>query len=676
MKSLILYYLALWGILVVCLGVFIYKYEPFATLAPGDYTSVASVNGQVYSVDTVIKKSVDVIPYSLGNNLTLGQVQPSYSNSTIQGGGGSSGPDNGMGLYDWMVLMGPYAPTDSPSTLSPAVITSPAPLLTTTPSSGPTPTIVPTTKPFTSLPTTPVPTTPVPTTPVPTTPVPTTPVPTTPVPTTPAPVQTSAFSNVSVTNLGSGDVNTTYITMGKTYSICVLTNTGVNYTVSYNLASASLMYVLAVGGGGGGASWDSGGGGGGGVVVKPVYLPLGNGTITVNIGNGGAGGPAGGSAVIGNNTTVNFSNASGSNITAYGGGAVGAYSAGGTGGNSSVPNANGNFGYSGGAFFSTGSGVASGGGGGGAGSPALYSFSNYAYYAAGGNGYQCLLAPIAGFTPSGKSNLGSYFWGAGGGSGNFNPQGNPNNSGGMGGGGGGSGSIGGNGGTGGYNPGGGGQANIGINGGNGGANTGSGGGGTCVANGGNGGSGMVVLAFPQLGQNYLVPNYNFASPAVTANSALLNPTSIPGWTFSGNLASNTQGMTGPNGNYIIGNGTNGGYVFQCPYGQMFMCQFYTATSNNFSMTSTAFYLFAQTYSVSFVVATRGLFNAAHVMTVSLAGGSVSTASFLTSSSMQYPWIPMAFTCTPPSAGYYNLKVSWTTSNSSDSTIAISQILVT
>jgi len=191
----------------------------------------------------------------------------------------------------------------------------------------------------------------------------------------------------------------------------------------------------------------------------------------------------------------------------------------------------------------------------------------------------------------------------------------------------------------------------------------------------NGGSGICILAFPNILETYLVTNYNFASPAVTANSVILNPSSIPGWTASGTIASNTQGAMGTYGNFVIGNGTNGGYVYPCPYGQLFGCQFYTASSNSFSLTSAAIALSARTYTVTFVATTRSLFNNAQVLTVTLAGGSVSTQSTFTTSSTQYPWTPFSFTCTPATAGNYNMIVTWSTSNTTDTMIAISQILV-
>jgi len=466
---------------------------------------------------------------------------------------------------------------------------------------------------------------------------------------------------------------------GQTYSVCVLTQAGMNYIVNYNNQNPSLMYVLAVGGGAGGGYADGGGGGAGGVAIWPVSLPAGTNVVNVVVGAGaGGGGSYQAPTSIGGNTTVQFPATPGSNLTAYGGQGPGlGYGVGGNAGNMTVPNSKGNFAY-------TGSGAGSGpgyvgGGGGGAGSPCQYTFAAQGYYSIGGKGIRCVLPPIANFTPPGKSVLGSYYWGGGGGSGS-NCGNSPNCDGGLGGGGGGAGSYAGKGGTGGYNVGGGGAVGVGGDAGSGGANTGSGGGGVCLGRTGTGGSGIVVLAFPQLVETYLVNNYNFASPAPPTNGFILNPSSIPGWTASGTLAGNTQGTTGPNGNFVIGNGTNGGYMYQSPYGQMFMCQFYWGQTNSFSLTSAPFTLLARTYTVSFIAATRSLFNAAQVMTVTLMGtnalGSVSTQSTFTTSSTQYPWTPFSFTCTAPVAGNnYYLVITWSTSITADTMIGISQILV-
>jgi hypothetical protein len=181
-------------------------------------------------------------------------------------------------------------------------------------------------------------------------------------------------------------------------------------------------------------------------------------------------------------------------------------------------------------------------------------------------------------------------------------------------------------------------------------------------------------------KNYLVTNYNFASPAAAANSLIQNPSSIAGWTATGTLTSNTQGVTGTYGNFVVANGTNGGYMYPCPYGTFFMCQFYGMASNSFTLTSATFTLYARTYTVSFVAATRGVFNTAQVMTVTLMGtsalGSVSTQTTFTASNTQYPWTPFSFTGTAPvTATNYYLLITWSTSNTADSMIGISQILV-
>lgn len=504
-------------------------------------------------------------------------------------------------------------------------------------------------------------------------------------------VTTTAFSSVSITNTMANDTNTTYTTNGTTYYISTLTRTDASYVVSYTTSSSTLMYVLAVGGGAGGASYDSGGGGAGGVVITPVLLPSGSGTVTVSIGAGGAGAPGGGGGSNGGTTFISFSTASSSNITAFGGQGVPVYSNGGNAGNLSTGTNNAylNFAYIGGAALSPAGGGFTGGGGGGAGascqSNTIYStiaLANLTFNAGGGNGIQCLLSPIANYTPTSKNIISSYYWGGGGGGG-INQQGVTyiNNNGGLGGGGGGSGSFAGTAGANGYNSGVNGQLGNGPSGGNAGANTGSGGGGSLTGTGGNGGSGFVALAFPQTSQGYLVTNYNFTSPAVSgSNTVTLNPATVTGWTLtgtgsgSGNLTNNTTGVAGTYGNYMIGTGSNG-YTYASPYVTCFLVQFYNQSSNSFSITSTPFFMTARTYSVSFITATRSVFDASNNMTVSLAGGSVSTSSTFTTSSTLNPWKPLAFTCTPSTSGYYSLTVTWSTTNANDSTMAISQILV-
>ena len=505
-------------------------------------------------------------------------------------------------------------------------------------------------------------------------------------------ITTAGFSSVSITNIMGNDNNTTYTTNGTTYYISTLTRTDASYIVSYTTASSTLMYVLAVGGGGGAGSYDGGGGGGGGVVITPVLIPSGSGTVTVSIGKGGTGSLSGGTGTSGGTTFIRFSTASGSNITAFGGqGDLGQYSNGGYAGYllNGTNNAYLNFAYAGGGGVSPAGGGFTGGGGGGAGTPyisnTIYSTSavaNVTFNAGGGNGIQCLLAPIANYTPTSKNILSYYYWGGGGGGG-INQGGVTyiNNNGGLGGGGGGSGSYGGTAGAYGYNAGVSGTVGVGNDGGSAGANTGSGGGSSCVGNNGSGGSGFVALAFPQTSQSYLVTNYNFTSPAVSgSNTVTLNPATVTGWTLTGtgsgssNLVNNTTGVTGTYGNYMIGTGSNG-YTYASPYVTCFLVQFYNKSSNSFSITSTPFFMAARTYSVSFITATRSIFDASNIMTVSLAGGSVSTSTTFTTSNILNPWKPLAFTCTPATAGYYSLTVTWSTTNVNDTTMAISQILV-
>lgn len=137
--------------------------------------------------------------------------------------------------------------------------------------------------------------------------------------------------------------------------------------------------VLVVGGGGGGGSTWGGGGGAGGLVFVPGY-PLSAGVYTVRVGQGGAGIPAPGTSVPGNDGTPSRF----AHFQALGGGGGGSVSgnsprAGGSGGSGSVGTAGGQglqpdsgtggYGNPGGPSTSGGAFNEANGGGGGAGAP-------------------------------------------------------------------------------------------------------------------------------------------------------------------------------------------------------------------------------------------------------------------------------------------------------------------
>ena len=329
----------------------------------------------------------------------------------------------------------------------------------------------------------------------------------------------------------TADVSGTSITNGINYKVLSFASvsTTTSYTVNYTCASATTIYVLAVGGGGSGGYGGAGGGGGGGVVMNPISIPSGSGTINISVGAGGSGITTATKlpGITGNTTTVNFSSNPSANILAYGGGGggqdnnIGAINGSSSGGNgasvttgttiSSVPPITNNYNYGnyGGGNPASGS---YGAGGGGAGTVGMNSISSTSG-GTGGSGIQCFLPGITTFSPSGTT-YGTYYWAGGGGGAADNTKIGGN--GGIGGGGGGgvnNGSSGiSTGGTGGINSGG---VGNGTNGGNGGANTGSGGGGLWN-NGtisGAGGSGIVIIAFP-------------SATAVSSNQAAVLPASI------------------------------------------------------------------------------------------------------------------------------------------------------
>jgi hypothetical protein len=315
----------------------------------------------------------------------------------------------------------------------------------------------------------------------------------------------------------NGILRASSMSNGIQYTCYAFLNTDGAYVINYicYAATATTMFVLAVGGGGGGASWGGGGGGAGGVVMMPILLPFSNEvsqTMTINVGAGGGAGVCSASANITNPTngissTIIFSANTSLNVTAWNGGsggpsANGAFAgSGGGGGNATAIgglscNINNNYGNSGGTSIS---GFCGGGGGAGA---AATTGINDVNGGSGGVGIQCFLPGISTFAPNGTS-YSTYYWGGGGGGCAYNysttvQYGN----GGLGGGGGGT-SL-----TLSVSPGaGGGSAlNSGSTGtnsatlvtsGNGGANTGGGGGGAWWGTAGAGGSGIVVLAFPQ-----------------------------------------------------------------------------------------------------------------------------------------------------------------------------------
>ena len=331
---------------------------------------------------------------------------------------------------------------------------------------------------------------------------------------------------------GNGIIGGTSVTNGITYQVYAfgqVSTTG-TYTLTYNCAIASYIYVLAVGGGGGGATVGGGGGGAGGVVMNPVYISVESGTITVSVGAGGAG-KAGATAGTGNSGTTTTININGTNtsvsLNAWGGGGAGSGnvsylpssggSSGGQGNNITTNTARGNnnsnnYGNNGGTTIVQYYGQGGGGAGVAANSIGTYGPS---ITPNGGSGIQCFLPGISTFAPSGTS-YGTYYWGGGGGGGTQgNVVGGQNYSGGSGGIGGGGGgatagtATGGSGGGSALNSGSAGTNNDSIAG-SAGANTGGGGGGGWNGTSGAGGSGIVVIAFPQ-------------SPVFTNAQAVLPP---------------------------------------------------------------------------------------------------------------------------------------------------------
>jgi hypothetical protein len=277
---------------------------------------------------------------------------------------------------------------------------------------------------------------------------------------------------------------------------------------SYTRSQPPYVEVLVVAGGGGGGMDMGGGGGGGGVIYNSAYQITSATAITVTVGNGGVGAPAGGTNGQPSYHQFTISATAGANsvfgsLTAVGGG-YGAssyygytpnYGYPGNGGSGGGPS-----GYSDGGYRNGGTGTAGQGFDGGRGGPQYYSGGGGG---AGGKGVDSTNQPSGGPGIL-YSILGTgYYWGGGGGGASYSST--PGGNGGIGGGGGGA--VGTTTGGAGYNngqAGGGGTPNNQTNtpGGDAGANTGGGGGGGSHYNlnnkGGNGGSGIVIVRYPGL----------------------------------------------------------------------------------------------------------------------------------------------------------------------------------
>ena len=348
--------------------------------------------------------------------------------------------------------------------------------------------------------------------------------------------------------------------------------------------SLSVVQVLVVAGGGGGGMDMGGGGGGGGVIYSSSHIIIPDSAITVTVGNGGAGAPAGGtngqpsfhqftiSATQGGNSVFGSLTAIGGGFGAssyYGylpnngfggtggsGGGCSGYTHGGeryvdgtngstanniegqgfVGGNSGDPSSGGDDHYSGG-----------GGGAGGRGTSGPNHTGPNGVRADGGPGV-CYpsISPY-------------YFAGGGGGSG-FSGNGGY---GGIGGGGGGSASNGNVGlaGTGGINIGSNGSSGNNAPGGNAAANTGGGGGGGSYYNvnnkGGDGGSGIVIVRYTgsQKATGGTVTSVGGDTVHTFTTSGTFTPNLLPGT----GILTNGVGYTGPysaNGGNLIFDGTD------------------------------------------------------------------------------------------------------------------------
>ncbi|MFZ2026353.1 MAG: LamG domain-containing protein [Microgenomates group bacterium] len=309
-----------------------------------------------------------------------------------------------------------------------------------------------------------------------------------------------------------------------------------NRSMTFTCTTSGNIDVLVVAGGGGGGANMGGGGGGGGVVYKEKYPVVANTPISVSVGYGGAGAPAGigvhppGRGTNGGNSTFGT-------ITAVGGGWGGTShntqglgihfgNSGGSGGGSSGYNndavAAGTYGSGAG---TVGQGYRGGlqggqyysGGGGGAGGPGADG-NNQA------NGGPGLYNDILGV---------GYYWGGGGGGAGYSVTGG---NGGVGGGGGGGTGVT-NGGSG-LNPGSGGSGGVvatqtNMAGGNGGANTGGGGGGSSHYNfsnpGGNGGSGIVIVRVSKNTSDTTTKIEGSASQKLTTGKAPTDTNTVGIW---------------------------------------------------------------------------------------------------------------------------------------------------
>ena len=293
---------------------------------------------------------------------------------------------------------------------------------------------------------------------------------------------------------GNGVIKGTATTGATTYNVYALgqgrnTSDGAtvnNYVFSYTVNSNTTIYVFAVGGGGSAGHYAGGGGGAGGVYINSsgIAVVAGSGTITVSVGNGGAGLSAATQAVgnPGTNTTVVFAGTpSTTSITASGGaGGKSNNNGAGVGGASGSPTS-----------FAGGTAVGNAGGGGGGSGFIGANATGGSAGGSGGNGIRCTTVNgVKDFTLASQLVSVWYWGGGGGGSGGDGVPG----SGGLGGGGGGAanGAGSGTGGSGIVN----GSAGAAGVGGAAGANTGGGAGSGYTSGGGTGGSGIVIIAMP------------------------------------------------------------------------------------------------------------------------------------------------------------------------------------
>jgi len=341
--------------------------------------------------------------------------------------------------------------------------------------------------------------------------------------------------------------------------------------------------VLVVAGGGGGGS-DMGGGGGGGGVISNTLVSVSAGTpITVTVGAGGTGAPAGQGGHASTKGTNGVNSVFGSN-TAVGGGAGGCsvYTIGNSFGNGGGSGGGGS-GYNNGVTpaLSTGTGFgASGTGTSGQGNRG--GWGNSSYYSGGGGGAGGAGTDANAIPNGGPGALNTilnqrFFWGGGGGGAAYSVS--PGGNGGIGGGGGGA--VGTTTGGDGYNnglPGGGGPPGAWANtpGGNGGQNTGGGGGGGAHYNatnqGGDGGSGIVVVRYPaSLGSS------TGGAPLELADMIFGYDMNNP-MSFKGAVATNQYAVPTPDGSNNVTFAIQGTGTFQRVYSGTFGG--YTITNND------------------------------------------------------------------------------------------------